>query len=274
MGLWLIIRLIRNIPWACSACSAVRQQDTPNGLTGLAAIDLFQPFGSPTPRPPVPPLKAAVKRKVFFSFHYDDIMRVNVVRNVWKITHPDNALMRSFYDSSLWESRKLEGDEAVKRLIREGVEYTSAVCVLIGSETWLRRWVRYEIARAIIDGRGLLGVHLNSIRHHQTKTPHTRGLNPLDFMAVGKVQESIWEPARYYLFEKQAVPNGLGGYRWVWNRYTDYTTSVTLPSWLADPVAGYVTPLSQNASVHDYIADNGHQNIGSWIDRVAQSAGR
>ena len=73
--------------------------------------------------------------------------RVNVVRNAWKIDHPDNTLMRSFQDSSLWESRKLEGDDAVKRLIREGVEYTSAVCVLIGTDTWLRRWVRYEMAR-------------------------------------------------------------------------------------------------------------------------------
>lgn len=244
----------------------------PLGLLG-AASDLF-PFGSLAPPSPLAPLKPAVKRKAFFSFHYDDIMRVNVVRNVWKIDHPDNALMRSFQDSSLWESRKLEGDDAVKRLIREGVEYTSAVCALIGTETWLRRWVRYEIARAIIDGRGLLGVHLNSIRHHYTKTPHTRGLNPLDFMAVGKVQESVWEPARYYLFEKQAWPNGVGGYRWVWYRYGDYTSSVMRPAWLSDPAAGYVTPLSQNALVYDYIADNGHQNIGSWIDRAAQGAGR
>jgi hypothetical protein len=246
-----------------------------NKLTGIAAVDLFQPFGSlAPPRLPVAPLKAAVKRKAFFSFHYDDIMRVNVVRNAWKIDHPDNALMQSFQDSSLWESRKLEGDDAVKRLIREGVEYTSAVCVLIGTETWVRRWVRYEIARAIVDGRGLLGVHLNSIRHHYTKTPHTRGLNPLDFMAIGKVQSDVWKPARYYLFEKQAWPNGIGGYRWAWNRYSDYTSSVTLPSWLADPAAGYVTPLSQNATVFDYIADDGHRNIGSWIDKAAQGAGR
>ena len=166
-----------------------------------------------------PTLKAAVKRKAFFSFHYDDIMRVNVVRNAWKIDHPDNALMRSFQDSSLWESRKLEGDDAVKRLIREGVEYTSAVCVLIGTETWLRRWVRYEIARAIVDGRGLLGVHLNSIRHHHTKTPHTRGYNPLEFLAVGKVQQAVLSTPRYYLYEKQAVPNGIGGYKWDWNLY-------------------------------------------------------
>jgi hypothetical protein len=247
----------------------------PNNLTGLASVDLFKPFGSlALPRLPVGPLQPAVKRKAFFSFHYDDIMRVNVVRNAWKIDHPDNALMRSFQDSSLWESRKLEGDEAIKRLIREGVEYTSAVCVLIGTDTWVRRWVRYEIARAIVDRRALLSVHLNSIRHHHTKTPHTRGLNPLDFMAVGKEQAAVLSTPRYYLYEKLASPNGIGGYRWAWNRYSDYTSSVTLPSWLADPVAGYVTPLSQNATVYDYIADDGHRNIGSWIDKAAQGAGR
>jgi hypothetical protein len=211
----------------------------PPSLFG-AASDLF-PFGSLAPPSPLAPLKPAVKRKAFFSFHYDDIMRVNVVRNAWKIDHPDNALMRSFQDSSLWESRKLEGDEAVKRLIREGVEYTSAVCALIGTDTWVRRWVRYEIARAIVDGRGLLGAHLNSIRHHVTKTPHTRGYNPFDFMAVGKVQANALEPARYYLFEKLVVPNGFGGYDWRWERYSDYTSSVVRPAWLSDSAPGYVS---------------------------------
>src|ERR1700683_1813608 len=123
----------------------------------LSSLEAFR-GQSTLPRPRPAPTK---KRKVFFSFHFDDVMRVNVVRNAWKITHPDNALMRSFYDSSLWESRRLEAPESLKRLIREGVDYTSAVCVLIGSETWVRRWVRYEIARAIIDERGLLGVRLN-----------------------------------------------------------------------------------------------------------------
>jgi MTH538 TIR-like domain (DUF1863) len=229
---------------------------------------LFAPSAKPKPATP------AVKRKAFFSFHYDDIMRVNVIRNAWKINHPDNSLMRSFQDSSLWESRKLEGDEAIKRLIREGVEYTSAVCVLIGTDTWLRRWVRYEIARAIVDGRGLLGVHLNSIRHHQIKTPHTRGYNPFDFMAVGKIQPGLLSIPRYYLFEKKAAPNGVGGYKLEWHEYGDYTLSVPLPSWLADPAPGYVTPLSLNVRVYDYIADHAHQNIGAWIDEAARSVGR
>jgi hypothetical protein len=221
--------------------------------------------------------RASIKRKAFFSFHYDDIMRVNVVRNAWKITHPDSPLNRSFQDSSLWEDRKLEGDDAVKGLIREGVEYTSAVCVLAGSETWLRQWVKYEIARAIIDERGVLAVHLNSIKHHQTLTPHSRGPNPLAYMAVGKVQENAWQPIRYYLFERQLGQKFNGNqwvWDWVWERYKDYTLPVKRPPWLNDPAAGYVTPLSNNADEYDYITHDGHKNIGAWIDRAAQRVGR
>ncbi len=214
------------------------------------------------------------KRKAFFSFHFDDIMRVNVVRNAWKIRRPANSVfMRTFYDSSLWESKKLEGDEAVKRLIREGVCDTSAVCVLVGAETWSRRWVRYEIARAIIDGRGLLAVHLNGIRHHQAKVPHARGANPLTYMSVGKVQPDIWTPAKYYLFELKPLWTRQG-YQWGWYRYEDYTLPVTLPKWLSDCAPGYVSRLSLNADEYHYIADDGSRNIGSWIDRAAQRAGR
>lgn len=202
-------------------------------------------------------------------------MRVNVIRNAWKIAHPGSILTPSFYDSSLWEARKIEGDDAVKRLIREGVEYTSAVCVLIGAETWDRRWVKYEIARAIVDGRGLLGVHLNSIRHHQTLTAHTKGENPFDYMAVGKVQEGALSVARYYLCEKRSVPISFGHHNWQWHPYSDYTLEIKLPTWLADPPShNWVMPLSHNARVYDYVVEDGHRNIGSWIDGAAQAAGR
>jgi MTH538 TIR-like domain (DUF1863) len=93
-------------------------------------------------------------------------------------------LARSFYDSSLWEERKAEGPEALKRLIREGVEHTSAVCVLFGTETWSRRWVRYEIARAVIDGRGLLAVSINGINDHIHHVPFLAGHNPLNALAI------------------------------------------------------------------------------------------
>jgi hypothetical protein len=177
--------------------------------------------------------------------------------------------MRSFYDSSLWESRKLEGPDAVKRLIREGVQYTSAVCVLIGTYTWARRWVRYEIARAVIDGRGLLGVHINSINHHQRRAPDPRGPNPLEYMAVGKVAQNVFAVPQYYLFERQHRPP----YGWFWVTYQDYTLPVNLPPYLADMQLGYVMPLNSGAHLYDF-ASGGHTNIGAWIDLAAQQAGR
>jgi hypothetical protein len=205
------------------------------------------------------------KRRVFFSFHFSDIMRVNNVRQAWKIDHPDAIRMRSFYDSSLWERRQIEGPEAVKRLIREGVQYTSAVCVLIGAGTWNRRWVRYEIARSVIDQRGLLVVHLNGIRHHQTRQSHPRGQDPLAYMAVGKVQPIPALPARYYLFELK--PEG-------WIRYADYSDPIKIPMHLTDPQPGFVTPLSTGAPTYDYSAQSGHRMIGTWVDQAARLAGR
>jgi hypothetical protein len=250
------------------------------GLFGLAPLanqpTLFGALYAPAPAPYAPPkpVAPAIKRRAFFSFHWTDVWRVNVIRKAWKFRHPDNALLPSFVDSSLWESKKLNDDEAIKRLIQDGVRYTSAVCVLAGADTWERRWVRYEIARAIIDGRGLLTVHLNSIRHHATQTLHTRGHNPLSFMAIGKVQDNALRPARYFLFEKRLVWDGVGGWKLGWCRYDDYKIAVELPAWVRDPQPGYVTPLSDCAPERDYIAHDGHKNIGGWIDLAAQRAGR
>lgn len=206
-----------------------------------------------------------VKRKVFFSFHFADIMRVNNVRNAWKIDHPDAPNARSFYDSSLWESRKLEGDEALKRLIREGQEYTSAVCVLIGTDTWSREWVLYEIARSVIDNRGLLGVHINGINHHQRLRPDPLGASPFAVLGIEKYQPNALSIPLYYL----SIRTSSG-----WQRYAKHTTSVALPRYLADPSPGYVMPLSTAVPVYDFVAGNGHKNIGAWVDAAAQAVGR
>jgi Thoeris protein ThsB, TIR-like domain len=259
-----------------------------NALSGAVA-DLFpltprsSPFGSlappPSPpktlyTPPAKPVAPSVKRKAFFSFHFPDSLRVNNVRNIWKIKQPSSANMRTFQDSSLWEARKLTDPKAIKAIIRYGVSYTSAVCVLIGTDTWSRRWVRYEIARAIIDGKGLLAVHLNSIPHHGTLTAHPLGRNPLGFMAIGKVQPNPSQPAKYILFEKLAVPDGAGSYQGGWIKYADHTDAVDLPAWVTDPAVGHVRPLSHNADEYDFMRDVGHKHIGSWLDRAAQRAGR
>jgi hypothetical protein len=213
----------------------------------------------------------SVKRKAYFAFHFDDIMRVNNVRNAWKITHPDSVFNRSFYDSSLWESKKLEGDEAVKRLIREGVGYTSAVCVLVGTETWSRRWVKYEIARSVIDGRGLLTVHVNGLNHHQRRLPDALGQNPLHLLGIYRSSTG-----QFYLYEKKYVLlNTLTKQgEWGWRIYDDYTQPVFLPKYLRSPDAGYVMPLATGTGEYNYVTHDGHKNIGSWIDAAAEAVGR
>jgi hypothetical protein len=236
---------------------------------------MIEPFDRPAPlapfmrigssNTPLGTLPLATKRRAFFSFHFDDVMRVNVVRNAWKVIRPDSPTARTFYDSSLWESRQLQGDEALKRLIRDGVTYTSAVCVLVGTDTWARRWVRYEIARAVVDGKGLLSVHINGIRHHREQIAHPRGANPLVHMAVGKVQSNALSMPTYYLFE--FTQNG-------WMPYRDYTSPVKLPRYINDPLPGHVTPLATGTIEWDYIGHNGSANIGGWIDRAAQAVGR
>ncbi len=236
------------------------------GIFNIPSNPLSGPLGYFGSQDWLESLSTPKRRKVFFSFHFDDVMRVNAVRQAWRFRQPGTLLTPSFYDSSLWESRRREGDESLKRLIREGVDYTSAVCVLVGSSTWSRRWVRYEIARAVIDSRGLLAVHINGIRHHRTGLPDQGGYNPLDFMAVGKVQQNLLAPVKYYLFSFNST------YGWV--RYQDYTNSVSLPPYLSDPANGYVTPLSWGTSTRDFTADDGSKNIGLWIDLAAQAVGR
>lgn len=214
--------------------------------------------------------RKTIKRRVFFSFNFDDIMRVNNVRNAWRAHNRHAPDISSFTDSSLWESRKLEAPESVKSLIRNGIRGASVVCVLIGSTTWERRWVRHEIARSVIDGKGLLAVHLNSIRHHQSKTSHLHGPNPLDFIAVGKDYHG-----QFHLYEKRSEwQSAQGQYAWVWRKYADYQNAVDLPWYLSEPNYGYVTPLSRGVSTYCYMNNRGYAQIGRWIDTAALAVGR
>jgi len=103
-------------------------------------------------------------KRVFFSFHYQDVIdfRVNIVRNHW-ITKSDRK-EAGFFDASIWESAKRTSDLALKKLINKGLSNTSSTCVLIGTDTFQRRWVRYEILRSIFVSNSICGVHINKIK--------------------------------------------------------------------------------------------------------------
>src|SRR5262245_11342052 len=102
-------------------------------------------------------------KKVFFSFHYQDVVdfRANVVRQHW-LTKTDRDAA-GFFDASIWGNATLSGPSAIKSLIDGALDGTSVTCVLIGSATAARRWVRYEIMKSFRKGNRLLAVHINSI---------------------------------------------------------------------------------------------------------------
>ena len=117
-------------------------------------------------------------RRVFFSFHYqNDIFRVNTVRNHW-LTKSDRD-DAGYWDHSLWEATKLRGDQALKKLIEDGLYGTSVTAILIGAETAGRKWVNYEIQRSHELGKAIIGVYIHQIRCAKTKRIDARGRNPL-----------------------------------------------------------------------------------------------
>jgi hypothetical protein len=77
----------------------------------------------------------------------------------------------------------------------------------------------------------------------------------------------------FQVCECKWVP-GANGYGWQWYRYSDYTDPVRLLGWLSDPASSQVTPVSNSAFMYDYLNDDGHRNIGAWINRAAQQADR
>ncbi|MBK7818307.1 MAG: TIR domain-containing protein [Sphingobacteriaceae bacterium] len=91
-----------------------------------------------------------------------NISRVNVVRN-HHITK--DAGEAGFFDASIWEDAKKHGDDSIKRLINTNLNNTSVTCALIGTNTWSRRWVRYEILKSYDRGNTLFGVHIKQWRN-------------------------------------------------------------------------------------------------------------
>ena len=201
---------------------------------------------------------APVKRRVFFSFHYQhDIYRVNQVRNSWRFRREGDREAYGFFDASLWERSKRQGEESLKALIREGMANTSVTCVLTGTHTWQRRWVRYEIARSIVKGNGLLTVEIHNLKDLGGRTS-IQGPNPLNHMGVYRIPDG-----RLLLAETDAQGQ--------WVQYQDYTQAVTLPPGWEQPGGRVVIPLFRYAASYNY-AFGGYENFGSWVATAAVGA--
>lgn len=189
-------------------------------------------------------------KRVFFSFHYKDVaeLRANVVRNSW-LLKPDRQTA-GFFDGSIWEDAKKESDLALKRLINSGVEGTSNTCVLVGSETYARPWVRYEIFKSLVRGNHLLAVHINSVKGKNQLTKPL-GPNPFEYLGVR--------------FAADGKTGELVEWKATWEPYTQIDGKA-VHALKAPPVyAGKAVKLKELYKTYDWIAEDGYNNFSNWL---------
>jgi len=195
-------------------------------------------------------------RRTFFSFHYQfDVSRAHVVRNSW-VTKEDREAA-GFFDSSIFESKKRAGDETLKRFITEGLNGTTVTCVLIGNQTALRPWVRYELVRSFQQGKGLFGVRIHSIKNLQGQYG-TPGENPFQYLAYQVVNDRV-----------QWRENNNG----TWAEY-DKVPTMVLSDVAYDLKGELHHTFGCRFPICDWVSDNGYANLGAWVETAAKQAGK
>jgi hypothetical protein len=200
----------------------------------------------------------SVARRTFFSFHYKpDVTRAWVVRNSWvtKVAQGERE-DAGFFDSSVFEAKQRESDDALKRFLRDGLKNTTVTCVLVGAQTTLRRWVRYEIFRSFMRGNGLFAVRIHTIADLDRRQA-TRGGDPFgdvaftvdgDRLRFKEYTTSGWK----YAGDVDSMP--LVDVKYDLGNLTNNTFSSLFP-------------------IYEWDTDDGYNHLGDWIWEAAEQAG-
>jgi|SRR5579859_1680233 len=191
-------------------------------------------------------------RRVFFSFYYQDVIdfRANVVRQHW-LTKP-NRESAGFFDASIWGNATRAGDASIKKLINSGLDGTSVTCVLIGSETYARRWVRYEILKSFRRGNSILAVHINAIKGRDQRIK-PKGPNPLSSVGVtyseSGLTATLWEVV-YGAWKKYSEIDGSASYQTGGIAQQYWGKGFNLAGWYPE---------------YDWVGDDGYNNFSAWV---------
>ncbi len=188
-------------------------------------------------------------KRVYFAFHYQDVIdfRANVVR---KHNFTGGVQAAGYYDHSIWETAKNTNPIALKRLINTELDGTSVTAVLIGSLTYDRPWVRYEIIHSLARGNALLGVHINSIKGKDQLTK-AAGPSPFDYLGVTISNDGTRASPTEYR-------NG------TWINYKEHD-SWQLARQIGDECRGKHFQLSKWYRTYDWVNNDGFNNFSTWI---------
>ena len=131
--------------------------------------------------------KQFMARRVFFSFHYEDVWRVNQIRNSWVVLGKNETA--GFIDKAQFEKVERQGSAAIKAWINQQLKGTTVTIVLVGQETSNRPYVTYEILQSYHRGNGLLGINIHSMKNADGETDWFAGPNPFNKI---KVDGGFW----------------------------------------------------------------------------------
>ena len=181
-------------------------------------------------------------------------MRVQIVKQ-HHITK-GNYTTAGFFDGSLEEKAKAEGDDVVRRMINDSLDGCSVLCVLIGRETYTRRWVDYEIFKSIQFGMGVLGIRIHQIADPNWGTD-VPGSNPFNYLGYGRKAGKLRPMIKYNSGWKDAPYQSL-----ITESAAPYLLNIDRPV------------LSSIFYVYDWEDDDGYNNFGEWVEDAADQAGR
>ncbi len=192
--------------------------------------------------------------RAYFCFHYQpDIWRVNQIRSHW-LSFPGSEAA-GFWDPDTWEERAENGDAATMALIDTGLNHTQLTFVLIGTNTFKRRWVRYELLQSLARGNAIVGIHINSLPDIKGNTLPL-GENPLDYVG--------------FYVDRQNFRVDLHEWANEWKRCGETAIeNLTLPIENTDGAR-----LSHFFKTYDWVNDNGTQNMSTWVDEAVSLVSR
>ena len=184
-------------------------------------------------------------KRIYFSQDLEDL-RADEVRKLCMATP---GVEGTGFFEAMSEST-MAGPSTIRRQLTSALDNTQVTCVLIGTQTASRRWVRYEIIESLQRRNVLFGVHINGVpdKSQQTKP---KGPDPFQQLALAIAEDGGSVKVLLYT-------NG------AWLQYDDN------PGW---PLANSAPParrgkriqLSTLYRVYDWVADNGAENFEKWI---------
>ena len=100
-------------------------------------------------------------RRVFFSFHYDHVWKVNQIRSMTNIIGTAAA---GFQDASLWEKAKKKNEAIIHGMINKALQNTTVTVVCVTYGTSSRKYINYEIDKSLKRGNGLVAVQIHHLK--------------------------------------------------------------------------------------------------------------